>query len=94
MNVCQHLKFVKYVFVALISFNSFNLCAQETCITLSPPPPSWIFQNSTSQKSIRSYSITDIITLKVFVHIVRSSNGQGLNMSISSTIISNLNRVC
>ncbi len=78
--------------IILICFWSFNLLvAQETCITPSPLPPSWIFQKSPSQKSIQLNSVSSVITLNIFVHIVRSTNGQGLNTSILSTILSNLN---
>lgn len=78
--------------IILICFLSINLLmAQETCITPSPLPPSWIFQKSASQKSIQLNSVSGVITLNIFVHIVRSTNGQGLNTSILSTILSNLN---
>jgi hypothetical protein len=59
----------------------------QMCNTPSPEPPSWLF-NSALQ-STQSMSTT--YTLCVFVHIVRSSSGNGLGSGIVSAMISKLN---
>jgi hypothetical protein len=73
-------------FCFLISIN-FVLNAQNECKTLSPPPPSWIFNKTLkfTQATIINYR------LNIFVHIIRSSNGVGLGTSILPTITSSLN---
>ncbi|MDR2064583.1 MAG: hypothetical protein LBP85_02570 [Prevotellaceae bacterium] len=59
----------------------------QICNTLSPEPPSWLF-NSALQSA---QSISTTYTLCVFVHIVRSSSGNGLGTGIVSNLVSKLN---
>jgi hypothetical protein len=63
-----------------------NINAQ-ICNTLSPEPPPWLF-NSALQST---QSISATYTLCVFVHIVRSSSGNGLGSGIVNTLVSKLN---
>lgn len=59
-----------------------------TCGTPAPPPPAWFFESDTRGLNNEKY-----YNLNVFVHVVRTSYGYGFNKeTVSSTIISNLNR--
>lgn len=76
----------------LIVLSTVKLLAQYECGTPAPAPPSWIFGiPATSQQRILQSSNADSYTLNIYVHIVRSNSGAGLNASISSSIISLLN---
>lgn len=69
------------VFIVGISVN-----AQE-CNTPSPAPPAWLFNPVLQSQAI----LPEIYTLRIFVHIVRSSSGSGLGAGIVSTMVSKLN---
>ena len=56
------------------------------CDTPVSNPPAWLFSRSTpSSFNFISYNF------KLYVHIVRSSEGEGYSSSISNTILNNLN---
>lgn len=56
------------------------------CGTPAPEPPLWFFEPQTRSVSLNNYQIN------VFVHVVRSSSGNGLNKNVvSQTVINNLN---
>lgn len=58
------------------------------CGTIAPPAPSWLYMRSVNSQT--SYDITR--NFRVFIHIIRGSNGVGLNKdSYSSIVLSNLN---
>ncbi len=85
------MKQFSFIFL-LITLSTIKLLAQDVCGTPAPAPPSWIFGTpTTSQQRILQSSNTDSYTLNIYLHIVRSSSGSGLNTSISSSIISLLN---
>ena len=76
----------KIIIFFLLILNVLVVNAQEQCLTTSPEPPQWIYNKSArSLLTIRSYS------LNIFVHIVRSSSGQGFDTGILSTIVNSLN---
>ncbi len=78
---------MKKIVLFLLSFlNVTIISAQEQCLTASPEPPQWIFN-----KSARSILTSTSYSLNIFVHIVRSSSGQGLGTGILSTIENSLN---
>jgi hypothetical protein len=66
-------------------FVCINVKAQ-VCNTPSPAPPGWMLNSS-----LRSGQAAGIYTLRIFIHIVRSSSGSGLGSGIVSTIVSKLN---
>ena len=78
--------------IVLFCLNNI-LKAQNLCGTPSPTPPAWIFQKTSYAPSkIIQNATTTIVTLNVFIHIVRSTNGQqGLSNNINPSIISSLN---
>ena len=76
-----------FIIFALSITNTF---AQDQCLTVAPSPPSWFFEKS-ANKSASKISSSFIYTMNIYVHIVRSSNGQGLSNNVLSTIISSLN---
>ena len=85
------MKQFSFIFL-LITLSTIKLLAQDVCGTPAPAPPSWIFGTpTTSQQRILQSSNTDSYTLNIYLHIVRSSSGSGLNTGISSSIISLLN---
>ena len=67
-------------------FNATILIAQNQCLTNAPAPPQWIFN-----KASKSLLASSTYTMNIFVHIVRSSSGQGLGTDILPTIVSSLN---
>jgi len=71
-----------------LNFIAIMIVAQNECITPAPLPPQWIFNQGTKSTSA---SLTPVYTLNTFIHIVRSSTGQGLSSSINSAIINSLN---
>ncbi len=73
------------LFFALV-LNVAIISAQNECLTTAPAPPQWIY-NKFAESSLTSLPYT----MNIFVHIVRSSSGQGLGTGILSTIISSLN---
>jgi hypothetical protein len=76
----------KNLFIFLSFLNVLTISAQDKCLTIAPEPPSWIFN-----KSMRLLDNDRSYSLNIFVHIVRSSSGQGLSTNIISTIMNSLN---
>ena len=66
----------------------FCLCLKaQICNTPAPPPPEWIFNPTT-----RASGMTPPYTMRVFVHVVRSSSGVGLGSNIVTAMLSKLNK--
>lgn len=79
--------FMKKIFLSFVLlFNLLVLYAQNQCLTIAPAPPQWIFN-----KSAKSLVISQSYSINIFVHIVRSSSGQGLGTEIIPTIVNLLN---
>ena len=57
------------------------------CTTPAPEPPAWFFLRASD-----SYANFYEFGINVYVHIVRSSTGEGYTSSIVNTILTNLNR--
>ncbi|MGE0020105.1 MAG: hypothetical protein AB7S72_10600 [Draconibacterium sp.] len=76
----------KIIFSLLSILNVAIISAQDQCLTSAPEPPKWIFNTPT-----RSLLTSTSYSMNIFVHIVRSSNGQGLGTGILSTIVNSLN---
>ena len=82
------MKAQKILITAICLFMAcLNLKAQIICTTPAPPPPAWIFNPTTRTNN----GMTPPYTMRVFVHIVRSSDGTGLSSSIVSSMITKLN---
>lgn len=84
----------RIIFLTLIMLlTNLKIDAQhQECLTPSPPPPSWLFnpklRASSTEESIHYISP---FLLKIYVHIVRSSNGTGLGLSVPNVVLTKLN---
>lgn len=76
----------RYFILSITIFLALNIYAQQHCTTPACEPPAWFFSTST-----KSANTSSTYNLNVFIHIVRSNNGNGLSSSIRNTIVSLLN---
>lgn len=83
--VCYHYS-LKITSFSSNKTRSVGLNEIEVCGTPCPTPPAWIFGRA-------NYSAIPFIEyqFRVFIHIVRSSTGEGYTASIGNTIINTLN---
>ncbi|MDR2126966.1 MAG: zinc-dependent metalloprotease [Prevotellaceae bacterium] len=67
---------------------NLDLVAQSECATQSSAPPSWIFSATTQSQQSEQQGV---YLINIYIHIIRSSNGNGLGSGIATSIISTLN---
>lgn len=77
---------MKNLILTLLLLFSCQIHAQFECSTPTPVPPAWVFDESSIQTRTN-----DTYSLNLFLHIVRNSSANGLNNSISTSILSLLN---
>lgn len=77
---------MKNLILTCLLLFSCQIHSQFQCSTPAPTPPAWIFNESSIQARTN-----DTHTLNLFLHVVRSTSGNGLNNSISTSILSILN---
>lgn len=76
----------RQIFILFLLLAGFQAHVNAQCATPAPTPPAWIFEKSENvARTAQSY------TFNLFIHIIRSSSGNGLNASVRNEILSKLN---
>lgn len=76
----------RQIFILFLFLTGFQARINAQCATPAPTPPAWIFEKSENiARTAQSY------TFNLFIHIIRSSSGNGLSASITNEILAKLN---